>query len=46
MLRLKCRTGGYYWITLDGRRLLRGKSPDTSDELQPKFSEAMERAGR
>ena len=23
-LRLKCSAGGYYWIDLDGRRLLRG----------------------
>ena len=46
MLRLKCRGGGYYWIELKGGRVLRGKTLTTAEELQPKFIEAMERAGR
>jgi hypothetical protein len=46
LLRLKCRTGGYYWISLDGGRVFRGKKLFGADELQPKFIEAMERAGR
>ena len=45
-LRLKCRTEGYYWISLDGRQVWRGKVFSTSDELQPTFADAMERAGR
>ena len=45
-LRIRCRAGGYYWISLDGRRVLRGKMLFEADELQPKFSDAMERAGR
>jgi hypothetical protein len=45
MLRLSCRSGGYYWITLDGRRIVRGKVLFDADELQPKFSDAMARAG-
>jgi hypothetical protein len=46
MLRLRCRYGGYYWISLDGRRMLRGMALSEADELQPKFNDAMERAGR
>lgn len=47
MLRLECHSGDdYYWIALDGGRLLRGKSVFEAEELQPKFAEAMERAGR
>jgi len=45
MLRLNCRSGGYYWITLDGRRVRRGKALFVADELQSKFSDAMVRAG-
>ncbi len=45
-LRLKCSAGGYYWIVLDGRRLLRGKLLSAAEELQPKFIDVMERAGR
>ena len=45
-LRLKSRNGGYYWISLDGRQMWRGKVFSTSDELQPTFADAMERAGR
>ncbi len=36
MVRLECVRGGYYWISLNG----------ASVELQPKFIEAMEWAGR
>jgi len=45
-LRLKCRLGGYYWISLDGRQLWLGRVFSTSDELQPTFIDAIERAGR
>ena len=44
-LRLKCRLGGYYWISLDGRKIWRGHVFSTSDELQATFADAMERAG-
>ena len=45
MLRLGCRTGGWYWVSADGRRVLRGKVLFEADELQPKFADAMARAG-
>ena len=46
MLRLKCKSGsGYYWVSLDGGRLLRGMTPFEAEELQPKFIDAMERTG-
>jgi hypothetical protein len=45
-LKLECTKGGYYWISLDGSRVLRGKVIFEADELQPKFIDAMERAGR
>ena len=44
-LRLKCRAGGSYWIGLDGREVRRGKTLAKADHLQPKFLDAMERAG-
>ena len=46
MLRLKSRAGGYYWISLDGSRILSGANLSKADELQPKFRDIMERAGR
>ena len=46
MLRLECHGGGFYWISLDGARLLRGEAIWEAEELQPKFADAMERAGR
>jgi hypothetical protein len=46
MLRLDRRGGGYYWITFEGTQLYRGRSFFRADELQPKFIDAMERAGR
>jgi len=45
MMRLECFGDGYYWIALDGSRLLRGRTQFEADELQPKFIDAMERAG-
>ena len=45
-LRLKCMNGGYCWIFLDGGRVFRGLLPSKAEELQPKFIDAMERAGR
>jgi hypothetical protein len=44
-LRLECLTGGFYWIALNGSRVLRGARLPTAEELQPKFIEAMARAG-
>jgi hypothetical protein len=46
MLRLECLSGGFYWISLDGGRLLRGAELIDAEELQAKFRDAMERAGR
>jgi hypothetical protein len=47
MLRLECHSSDdYYWIALDGSRLLRGKWLSEATELQPKSADAMERAGR
>jgi hypothetical protein len=42
MLRLERRGAGYYWVALNfsGARLF------DANELQPKFIDAMERAGR
>ena len=45
-LRRECLKGGFYWISLDGRRLLRGARPQGASELQATFLDAMERAGR
>ena len=45
-LRLHCRAGGSYWIGLDGWEVRRGKTLTKADHLQPKFLDAMERAGR
>jgi hypothetical protein len=45
-LRLRAIPGAFYWISLDGRRVLRGDRPDRADELQPGFIDAMVRAGR
>jgi hypothetical protein len=46
MVKLTCRKGGYYWISFDGGRVLRGAQLFEAEELQPKFIDAMERAGR
>ncbi len=45
-LRIACCSGGHYWIPRDGRQVLRGKTYDEAEELQPSFGEAMEKAGR
>ena len=45
MLRLECLSGGFYWIALNGSGLFRGERLPAADELQPKFTDAMERAG-
>jgi hypothetical protein len=44
-IRFKAKGGGFYWVSSDGFRLLRGEAFWDADELQPKFVEAMERAG-
>jgi hypothetical protein len=46
MLRLQCLSGGFYWISLDGSDVLRGSTLTEADELQAKFRDTMERAGR
>ena len=46
MLRLERRGGGYYWVPLNGDRILSGARLFDANELQPKFIDAMERAGR
>ena len=46
MVKLERTKGGFYWISLDGSRVFRGVQPFNADELQPKFIDAMERAGR
>jgi hypothetical protein len=46
MLKLKCRKGGYYWISLTSRILSGASLLFDADELQPKFRDAMESAGR
>ena len=44
MLRLRGRKCGNYWISLDGKRLMRGTQLFEAEELQPKFIDPMERA--
>jgi hypothetical protein len=46
MLRLECLSGGFYWISLDGSGVRRGTELAAADELQAKFLDTMERAGR
>jgi hypothetical protein len=46
MLRVRCHSGGNYWIEIDGGRTYRGKTFLNAEELQPKFTDAMECAGR
>ena len=45
MLRLERFDGGYYWLALNGSRLLRGASLRTAEELQPGFADAMMLSG-
>ena len=45
-LQLRAKSGGgYYWITADGSRLLRGDELEIAEELQQKFADSMVRAG-
>ena len=44
-LRLRATAGNFYWISLDGALLLRGDTVDGAEELQPRFADAMARAG-
>ena len=46
MLRLQCLSGDFYWISIDGSDVRRGSTLREADELQAKFTDAMERAGR
>ena len=46
MLRLECLSGGYYWISFDGSSIRRGTALAAADELQAKFQDTIERAGR
>ena len=42
---LAARSGGFYWVTNDGHRLLRGDRLEDADDLQPNFVETMVRTG-
>jgi hypothetical protein len=44
-LRLRAILGGFYRISLDGKRVSRGDKPYGAEELQPGFVDAMIRAG-
>ena len=44
-VQLRAKIGGFYWITPDGSRLLRGDELEDAEELQPRFVESMVRAG-
>ena len=44
-VRLRAVVGAFYWVSLDGMRVLRGGEPGSADELQDGFIEAMARAG-
>jgi hypothetical protein len=46
ILRLECLKGGFYWISLDGKGLLRGARLQGASELQATFLDTMERAAR
>ena len=43
-VRLRAKAGGFYWISFDGRRLLRGDEVSEAEPLQPKFADAMSKA--
>jgi hypothetical protein len=43
---LLARAGRFYWVRLDGGRLLRGNNIDDAEQLQESFTETMARAGR
>jgi hypothetical protein len=44
-VQLRAKIGGFYFVALDGARLLRGDTFEEAEELQAKFVEAMARAG-
>jgi hypothetical protein len=44
-VRLRSKIGGFYWVRLDGNRLLRGNNVQGAERLQQKFTEMMARAG-
>jgi hypothetical protein len=44
-VRLRARIGGFYWVPIDGTRLLRGDDVDAAEQLQESFTETMARAG-
>ena len=46
VLRLKFKRGSYYWISLNGSRILSGAKLFNAEELRPEFTDAMEQAGR
>jgi hypothetical protein len=44
-VRLRSKIDGFYWVRVDGSRLLRGDSIDDAEQLQKSFTETMVRAG-
>ena len=44
-VRLRSKIDGFYWVRIDGSRLLRGNNVDGAKPLQEKFTETMARAG-
>ncbi len=44
-IRVRSKRGPDYWVSHSGNLLLRGETPQTAEELQPGFLEAMARAG-
>jgi hypothetical protein len=44
-VRLIAGIGGFYWVRIDGSRLLRGHNVDDAEPLREKFTETMARAG-
>ncbi len=44
-LRIRASHGGYYWVSFDGTKVLRGWHLGDVEELQAGFVEAMEREG-
>jgi hypothetical protein len=44
-VQLRAKVGGFYFVALNGARLLRGDAFEDAEELQAKFAEAMAKAG-
>ena len=44
-IRVRAVTGPDYWVSHSGDALLRGEAPETAEEMQPGFLNAMARAG-